>query len=87
MVKCNPLTSTLSILDKGYARFWTCKKSDCTILEKCGTTITGNMEEGADDLSFWLETLTYIVKGKQMEFACIWDSFMSFSTNKTDNSN
>ena len=29
-----------------------------------------------------LEGLTYMVKGKQEEFVCIWDSFMSFLANE-----
>lgn len=32
-----------------------------------------------------LERSMYMVKGKQEEFACIWESFMSFLTNGTDN--
>jgi len=31
-----------------------------------------------------LERLTYIVKGKQEEFACIWESFMTNETDNTD---
>lgn len=71
MAKCNtPLRSTICILGiypKDFTRtkkqsemidfgLFTCKENDCNILERCRTAITGNMEEGVDNLPWTGET-------------------------------
>lgn len=99
MVKCNiPLTSTVCILGiypKDFIR--TTKQSkmiDFGLLHARRVIALYWKNVEPPSLAIWkkelttclgLERLTYIVKGKQEKFACIWESFMSFLTNETDN--